>query len=133
MLELRNKIICNAQAVTTTLGGGRYGHLGLVMNVTTYNALPDAQPCLRPNFSSAFALSNNNLTDAEIVIEKAQWDEAMRLWRWVEGVERALVQQIVAVVEPKYLNGLRNPVTTKIKSDIKSILNHLFNNRKTKN
>ena len=128
LIELRNEIRSNAQSVTTSLGGGTYGHLGLVMSNTAYEALPDASPYVKPINPGPFTLPNNEATPAEIALQKADWEERVRLWREVEAVERALVQQIVAAVEPKYLKALRNPVTTKITQNIKTILNHLFNN-----
>ena len=128
LIELRNEIRSNAQSVTTSLGGGTYRHLGLVMNNTAYEALPDAQPYIKPHNPGPFTLPNNDVSPAEIALQKADWEERVRLWREVQAVERALVQQIVAAVEPKYIKALRNPVTAKITQNIKIILNHLFNN-----
>ena len=128
LLNLRNEIRSNAQSVHTTLGGGKYGHLGLVMNDITYLTLPEAQEYARPAFPGPFRLEDYEISDAEIAELKADWEEDMRLWREVDSVERALVQQIVADIESKYLKALRNPLTTKITQDIKTILNHLFNN-----
>ena len=53
--------------------------------------------------------------------------EDLRLFREVLGVERTLIQQIVAALDPKYLKALRYPVTNKITSTIPEILLHLFN------
>eukprot|EP00957_Ditylum_brightwellii_P081235 6179592-Ditylum_brightwellii.AAC.1 len=38
---LRNETQANAQAVSTTLGGGRHGHLGLVMTPQDYVHVPN--------------------------------------------------------------------------------------------
>ena len=128
LIDLRNELRCNAQSVTTTLGGGKYGHLGLVMSDTLYATLPNTAPYVRPAYPGPFRVSNANATEAEITQEKSDYDESMRLWREVEAVERALVQQIVAAVEPKYLKALRNQITTKIMRDVKGILSYLFDN-----
>lgn len=128
LIDLRNELRCNAQSVTTTLGGGKYGHLGLVMSDTLYATLPNAVPYVRPAYPGPFRVSNANATEAEVTQEKSDYDESMRLWREVEAVERALVQQIVAAVEPKYLKALRNQITTKIMRDVKGILSYLFDN-----
>ncbi len=42
------------------------------------------------------------------------------------GVERALIQQIVAAIKPKYLKALRNSVTNKIIQSISRIFDYLF-------
>ena len=127
LIELRNEIRSNAQSVSTTLGGGMYGHLGLVMSNTAYEALPNALPYVKPRFPGPFSLPNDDVTQAQIALRKSEWEEQVRIWREVEAIERALIQQIVAAVDAKYLKALRNPVTTKITQDIKAILNHLFN------
>ena len=126
LLELRNEIRCNAQSVTTTLGGGQYGHLGLVMSGTLYTALPNTQDYIRPANPGPFNITAT--TTRAIEQERANWEEEMRLWREVEAIERTLVQQIVQAVEPKYLKALRNPITTKITNDVKQILSYLFDN-----
>ena len=128
LLELRNELRCNAQSVNTTLGGGQHGHLGLVTSDTLYASLPDTVPYERPAYPGPFVIQNEEATAVQIEQERADWEESTRLWREVNAVERALIQQIVAAVEPKYLKALRNHVTIKIKQDVRGILNYLFNN-----
>lgn len=41
--------------------------------------------------------------------KRHQYTEEMGLYREVLGVERALIQQIVQAIEPKYLNGDLTP------------------------
>eukprot|EP00957_Ditylum_brightwellii_P119949 9154156-Ditylum_brightwellii.AAC.1 len=48
LLTLWNEIQTNAQAVSTTLGGGRHGHLGLVMTPQDYALIPNTTSYLRP-------------------------------------------------------------------------------------
>ena len=48
LLTLRNELRANAQAVSTTLGGGRHGHLGLVMSPQDYALIPNTTAYLRP-------------------------------------------------------------------------------------
>ena len=98
------------------------------MSATAYQALPDTVPHLRPEYTEPFRIEQRNATETEKVQEKAEYDESICLWREVEDVERALVQQIVAAVEPKYLKALRKQLTTKIMRDVKGILSYLFDN-----
>ena len=79
LLNLRNEIRSNAQSVHTTLGGGKYGHLGLVMNDITYLTLPEAQEYDIPVFPGPFRLEDYEISDAEIAELKADWEEDMRL------------------------------------------------------
>ena len=91
LLDLRNEIHCNAQSVTTNLGGGQYEHLGLVMSDDLYTSLPNAEVYVQPVYPGPFTISSAQAKDAEIAQEKVDWEEDMRVWREVEAVERALV------------------------------------------
>eukprot|EP00957_Ditylum_brightwellii_P124628 9498087-Ditylum_brightwellii.AAC.1 len=48
LLTLRNELQANAQAVSTTLGGGRYGHPGLVMTPQDYALIPNTTAYIHP-------------------------------------------------------------------------------------
>ncbi len=48
------------------------------------------------------------------------------MFREVLGVERAIVQQIVAAIEPKYLRALRQPGMHRLQRSITEILENLF-------
>ena len=65
-------------------------------------------------------------TQYQIAQQKAEHEEATRLFREVLGVERALIQQINGAIEAKYLRALRNPVTQKINKTIPQIFAYLF-------
>ena len=60
----------------------------------------------------------------QIVQRREEYTEALRLFREVIGVERALIQQIVGAIESKYLKELRNPVTNKITKTIPEIFDY---------
>ena len=45
---LADEVKANAAAVPTTLGGGSYGHLGLVLSAARYAALPLSAPWVTP-------------------------------------------------------------------------------------
>eukprot|EP00957_Ditylum_brightwellii_P050758 3848707-Ditylum_brightwellii.AAC.1 len=48
LLTLRNEFRANAQAVSTTLGGGTHGHLGLVMTLQDYALIPNTTVYIQP-------------------------------------------------------------------------------------
>ena len=54
-----------------------------------------------------------------------QHKENIRLFKEVEGVEKALIQQIEQAVRPEYLNILRNHTTTSITGPVYNIIDHL--------
>ena len=45
---LKQELYANALSVQSNAGGGMYGHLGLIMPATEYNALPDAATWIDP-------------------------------------------------------------------------------------
>ena len=55
-----------------------------------------------------------------------QHTERLRLFREVTGVENALKQQIIAAVEPQYLEAIRNQVTGKLAGSVYEVIRHLF-------
>ena len=126
LITLRNEVKANAQAVHSTLGGGAHGHLGLVCSPETYATLvPGNTPYIRPVNPGRLIIEGTE-TQYEIAQRRDEHAEALRVFQEYPGVERALIQQIVAAVEPKYLKALRNPVTNKITQSIPIIFDYLF-------
>ena len=64
LIKLRNEVKANAMTVHTTLGGGAYGHLGLVLTPEQYAYTPNTEPYERPNSP------NTKLQPSEINIKK---------------------------------------------------------------
>ena len=126
LITLRNEVKANAQAVHSTLGGGAHGHLGLVCSPETYATLvPGNTPYIRPVNPGRLIIEGTE-TQYQIAQRRDEHAEALRVFQEYLGVERALIQQIVAAVEPKYLKALRNPVTNKITQSIPIIFDYLF-------
>ena len=48
LLTLRAQIKANAFSVHSALGGGKHGHLGLVVTDTVYSSIPNTVPYVRP-------------------------------------------------------------------------------------
>ena len=127
LITLQAEIRDNAQAVPSVLGGGSHGHLGLVCSPAAYRALiPGVDAYARPINPGPLALIPDNLTQYQIAQARDEHAEATRVFREVLGVERAIIQQIVAAVEPKYLRALRQPGTHRLQRTIPEILEHLF-------
>ena len=126
LITIQRQIRANALTVHTVLGGGHHGHLGLVCNAATYALIPNTQPYVRPNAPGPL-IPIAGATQFQIQQQRDQHSEETRLFREVLAIERALTQQFVAAVEPKYLKALRDPITNKINRTIPEILAHLFN------
>eukprot|EP00957_Ditylum_brightwellii_P132371 10094191-Ditylum_brightwellii.AAC.1 len=71
LLTLRNELQANAHAVSTTLGGGRHGHLELVMTPQDYALIPNTTACIRPPQPLLFLPQNG--TQYQITLAKEQY------------------------------------------------------------
>ena len=45
---MKNELKANAQSVPSTLGGGRHGHLGLVLSEDEYETVTHGTPYVKP-------------------------------------------------------------------------------------
>lgn len=120
---LHDEIKANALAVTSTLGGGQHGHLGLALSNTDYARISNV-PYTRPPHPGLLQIPNG-ITQHEATRLDKDHKERLREWREAEDIEKTLIKQIVAAVEPKYIKSLRNRLTNSITSTVPDVLNHL--------
>ena len=104
LITLRNEVKANAMSVHTTLGGGAHGHLGLVVSAQEYATIPATTEYIRPVHPGVINIPNA-ATKYVITNIRETHHKNLRQFREVIGVERALIQQIVAAVDPKYLKA----------------------------
>ena len=126
LITLQNEVKANAQAVHSTLGGGKHGHLGLICSPETYSTLVLGNTSYVKPTNPGRLVIDGTETQYQIAQRRDEHTEALRVFQEYLGVERALIQQIVAAIEPKYLKALRNSVTNKIIQSIPSIFDYLF-------
>ena len=48
LLKMKNELKANAQLVPSTLGGGRHGHLDLVLTTDKYETVAHGTPYIKP-------------------------------------------------------------------------------------
>ena len=131
IVKLLRQVKRNAQRVPTTLGGGQLGYLALVLDPTSYNAIPTATAFIRPtdpgNFTPVVApgVRAPALTPGEITLQKIAHDERTKLFNEVQAVERTLRNQIVEAIDEEYLQPLQNSTTDMINSSIPDIFTFL--------
>ena len=111
----RNDLLTNPFAVLLSVFrgvGGAHGHLGLTLSPRRYALIINA-PYNRPTHPEQLIIPAGTTQHMARTIQD-QHTERLRLFREVTGVENALKQQIVAAVEPQYLEAIRNQVTGKL-------------------
>ena len=117
----------NAAAVPTSLGGGKHGHIGLVMKDSLYATIsPDAfivpePPGPFPHFSPQVRYTQVQRDD--IV---RQHKEAMRIANNCINVDLALKAQLCEAVQDIYLEEKHNRYTGYLNVSTKELMDHLL-------
>jgi hypothetical protein len=124
--KLRNELKANAQSVYSNLSDGAHGHLALVLSDAQY-ALITAQPFVRPLHPGPLAIDAGTTGPMATVLKEAH-QEQLRLFREVQGVEKALIQQLVQAVEAPYLASLRDRISNSLRGTVYQVLEHLQTN-----
>ena len=122
--ELKNELKTNATSVTTDLGGGGHGHLGLVLTPAEY-LIVSATAYNRPPHPGTLTIAPGT-AQHEATRLRNDHKEAIRLFRETVDVEKALIKQLVAAIEPKYLKSLRDATSNAITIPLHDVLTHLF-------
>eukprot|EP00957_Ditylum_brightwellii_P098669 7516382-Ditylum_brightwellii.AAC.1 len=125
LLTLKNELQANAQAVSTTLGGGRHGHLGVVMTPQDYALIPNMTAYIQP--PQPLLILPQHGTQYQITQAKEQYYDELRMFNECNTVGKILIQQILDAIDPKFLTAIRDPVTHQITLSITDIIDHLFN------
>ena len=122
---IKNELKSNACTVTSDLGGGTHGHLGLVLTAAEYAAI-SATPYARPAHPGPLTIPAGT-AQHEALRLRNEHKEQIRLFRETIDVEKALIKQVVAALESKYLESLRDTNSNSIIRPLSEVLTHLFN------
>jgi hypothetical protein len=122
---LADEVKANAANVPTTLGGGEYGHLGLVLSDQRYAALPNSLPWVTPVNPGIFA-PPAGATGPQIEAARDVWRQRLRTYELFQATEKALIAQVVEAIDTIYLRAKWNRATGQYTGSISAILLHLF-------
>jgi hypothetical protein len=121
---LVDELKANASSVPSVLGGGQYGHLGLLLTAAQFETL-STTPFESPINPGPFAPPDKG-TEAQINAARDVWKEKHYTFHLNQAVEKALIAQVVSAVEPQYLSAIRNRQTGRYGSSVLAVLQHLF-------
>jgi hypothetical protein len=124
--HLHDEVKANAASVPTTLGGGLYGHLGMILSATKFNALPNVAPWVTPVHPGPFAPPAGGPTGAQIEAAKDVWRERQYTFELYQATEKALIAQIVEAIDPSYIRPLLNRATLQYTDGVTAIMEHLY-------
>jgi hypothetical protein len=125
LMTLSTELKANASSVPSTLGGGLYGHLGLILSAERYATLANSVPWTNPGNPGPFA-PPAGATAAQLEAAKDVWRELKYSFDFYQATEKALIAQVVDSIDPIYLRALLNRATGQYASGIRDVLLHLF-------
>ena len=122
---LFNELKANAGDVSTTLGGGLLGYLGLLLSILEYARVAPGTPFVcSPNRGPLVILEGTAQHAATQMREDHA--EALRQHRECIDVEAALKKQALAAIDPKYTKCLRNRSTQQVSAPLDVMMTTLF-------
>jgi hypothetical protein len=106
----RKFLQANSQVIDTHLGGGTFGHWGLIISDASYAMIApptSGEPTLwvTPN-SPGRAPATTDGTAAQISATRHIWEEDVQTYRTCTSVQKTLKKQIISVFETMYLDIL---------------------------
>jgi hypothetical protein len=126
----RKFLQANSWAIDTHLGGGTFGHLGLLISDASYAMIApttDAGPTLWATPQApGRAKANTDGTAAQISVACHIWEEDVQTYRTCTSVQQALKKQIISVFEPMYLDILNGSMVGYANISGRDMLDHLF-------
>ena len=114
----------NARSLASTLGGGQYGHLFMVLSQEEWDTLPESTPVVPSADPGEFTLVRRPLA-AEIAMRKEAHDKAKKRYNKYQALNRILRNQLIAAVEPAYLDPIRCELTDMVTEPISEIIKFL--------
>jgi hypothetical protein len=124
LAKLERECKANGKSVSTTLGGGLQGHLGLVCSTTAYNRISPGVPFDRPILPVIPNLSNSTVT--QINEARQLFKDNLAAFNACNLIERIIVQQINTALDDDCLADLINDNTGLLEGTIPHIIQTLF-------
>jgi hypothetical protein len=109
---IRKMLRANAHSIDTHLGGGAFGHLGIIISDIAYEGISPVTAWVNPPFPISAA--------------KHRWEEATTAFNAYNTVQSALKKQIITVVDPMYIEILNDDLVGFSNTTSRDMLDNLF-------
>jgi hypothetical protein len=120
-------IRANARLIDTHLGGGAFGHLGVIISDIAYEGISHLTAWVNPTFPGrAPVVIEVGRTASKISAAKQHWEEAAAAFKTYNTVQSALKKQIITIVEPMYIEILNDDLVCFASTTSREMLDHLF-------
>ena len=123
--KLYKEIKANATTVTSLLGGGLNGYLGLVVTDVAYARTVANDPFVRPAHPGVLTIADT-ATQYQIAIAKDLHETAHKTFKECNLLEKTLIQQLKEAIHPDYLEALTDDDTGIITGTIPEVMQYLF-------
>jgi hypothetical protein len=125
--SIRKMLRANARSIDTHLGGGAFGHLGVIISDAAYQIISPLTDWENPGFPGRAPAAIEGVgTAAQISAEKHHWEEATNNFKTYNKVQSALKKQIITVIEPMYIEILNDDLVGFANTTYRDMLDHLF-------
>jgi hypothetical protein len=124
LAKLERECKANGKSVSTILGGGLQGHLGLVCSTAAYQRISPGVPFDRPILPVLPDLSNS--TGAQIEDAWRRFEDDLISFNACNLIKRTIVQQINTALDEDCLADLIDDDTGLLKGTIPEIIQTLF-------
>jgi hypothetical protein len=122
---IRRLLNNNAMSVASYKGGGRHGHLGIIMTNEEYFAVAvDVFPV--PNNSGPSAAGVAGITEAVIAETTRLHKEATQVYRTYHNVDQAIKKLIIEAFDDAYLNVLSDEIMGYANCTSLQLLTHIL-------
>jgi hypothetical protein len=120
-------ILTNARSIDNHLGGGAFGHLGVIISDAAYEIISQLTAWENPGFSGrAPAAIEGGGTAAQISAEKYFWEEATNDFKTYNMIQSVPKKQIITVIEPMYIDILNDDLVGFANTTSRDMLDHPF-------
>ena len=123
---LYKEVKANAASVRSTLGGGRHGHLGMVISPTAY-AHHSATPWIEPNHPGPFANIPVGTNQHQANHLRDLYNQEVYRFQTAYTVLTIIAGQIKHAIEEDYIADEVDTTTGKFNENLHIIINNLFN------
>jgi hypothetical protein len=115
----------NAASLSTTLGGGAHGHIGIIMTPPLYATLT-ATPYAAPMDPGALPNIPHNASTATRELLRTEHHEERRVYDNHNNMDDALKAQVIDTIQDTYINEMRNKYTGYLGVTTRDLLDHLL-------
>ncbi|CAB9530275.1 hypothetical protein SEMRO_2814_G337720.1 [Seminavis robusta] len=122
---IHQELNANAMAITSTLGGGHYGHLALVIPAAAFNALPNAIAWVNPAHPGAAPVHVGQPTGAQIAETNRLYAADETKFLIYKATETALQKQLLEAIPDTYTKELKHEMYGYAQVTTLALLTHL--------